>query len=76
MFHPNVYDDGTICLDIIQQKEWRPIYTVTSILTSVQSLLDDPNIASPANAEAASMFKKDVDAYKRRVRRCASKSVE
>lgn len=26
MFHPNVYTDGTLCLDIIQDK-WSPIYT-------------------------------------------------
>ena len=35
MFHPNIFPDGTLCLDIIQDK-WKPIYTVGSILTSVQ----------------------------------------
>lgn len=35
MFHPNVYTDGTLCLDIIQDK-WSPIYTVNTILTSIQ----------------------------------------
>jgi hypothetical protein len=35
VFHPNVFSDGTLCLDIIQDK-WKPIYTVGTILTSVQ----------------------------------------
>lgn len=35
MFHPNVYGDGTLCLDIIQDK-WMPTYTVCSLLTSIQ----------------------------------------
>ena len=48
MFHPNVYADGNICLDIIAAK-WSPSYTVSSILTSIQSLLTDPNVQSPAN---------------------------
>jgi ubiquitin-conjugating enzyme E2 A len=48
MFHPNVYADGNICLDVIQAK-WSPSYTVSSILTSIQSLLTDPNVQSPAN---------------------------
>lgn len=45
MFHPNIYKDGTLCLDIIQSK-WSPIYTVATILTSIQSLLQDPNPVS------------------------------
>merc|ERR1711998_525255 len=45
MFHPNVYTDGTLCLDLIQDN-WSPIYTVCSILTAIQSLLTDPNCAS------------------------------
>jgi hypothetical protein len=35
VFHPNVFADGTLCLDIIQDK-WKPIYTVGTILTSIQ----------------------------------------
>ena len=35
MFHPNVFADGQLCLDIIQDK-WSPIYSVSSILTSIQ----------------------------------------
>jgi ubiquitin-conjugating enzyme E2 A len=75
MFHPNVYADGTICLDIIQDA-WSPIYTVASVLTSIQSLLTDPNPASPANPEAAKMFLEDKKGYRRKVRRCAERSME
>ena len=35
MFHPNIFPDGTLCLDIIQDR-WNPVYTVSTILTSVQ----------------------------------------
>jgi len=75
MFHPNVYSDGTLCLDIIQD-QWSPIYTTSTILTSIQSLLTDPNPNSPANPEAAKMFTSSPKEYKKRVRRIASKSLE
>lgn len=45
-----VYADGGICLDILQN-QWSPIYDVSAILTSIQSLLSDPNPNSPANSE-------------------------
>ena len=67
--------DGTLCMDIIQDK-WSPIHNVCSILTSVQSLLTDPNPASPANPDAARLFTQSLTEYNRRVRRIAQKSVE
>uniref|UniRef100_A0A1W2VMZ9 Ubiquitin-conjugating enzyme n=2 Tax=Naegleria fowleri TaxID=5763 RepID=A0A1W2VMZ9_NAEFO len=75
IFHPNVYKDGSICLDIVQDK-WSPIYTVDSILTSILSLLEDPNPDSPANPEAAKLFVNDPKEYKKRVRKCVESLME
>mgnify|MGYP002476844724 FL=1 len=75
MFHPNVYADGTLCLDILQDK-WSPIYNVNTILTSVQSLFSDPNPNSPANPEAAQMYETNRKEYDRIVRRLAERSLE
>ena len=55
MFHPNIYNDGSICLDILKN-QWSPIYDVWAVLTSIRSLLSDPNPNSPANHEAAQLF--------------------
>ena len=49
MFHPNVYSNGELCLDILQNR-WSPTYDVAAILTSIQSLLHDPNPARCACA--------------------------
>jgi len=35
LFHPNVYKDGRICLDILQSK-WSPVNTVQAVLVSIQ----------------------------------------
>jgi len=66
MFHPNVYADGSICLDILQNR-WSPTYDVSSILTSIQSLLDEPNPNSPANNCAASLYTENRREYERKV---------
>ncbi|KAI4343847.1 hypothetical protein L6164_011148 [Bauhinia variegata] len=73
MFHPNIYADGSICLDILQN-QWSPIYDVAAILTSIQSLLCDPNPNSPANSEAARLFSENKRDYNRRVREIVEQS--
>jgi ubiquitin-conjugating enzyme E2 A len=73
MFHPNIYPDGKICLDILQN-QWSPAYDIGSIMTSIQSLLSDPNANSPANSEASKLFSENRIEYNKRVIRCVEDS--
>ena len=68
-----MYNDGKICLDILQN-QWSPIYDISAVLTSIQSLLSDPNPASPANAEASQLFERDRREYNKRVRAIVEES--
>jgi len=89
MWHPNIYkEDGTVCISILHApgddqygyedagERWMPVHSVESILLSVISLLssESPNLDSPANVDAAIMFKKDPDGYKDKVKRLARKT--
>lgn len=73
LFHPNVYNDGGICLDILQSN-WSPIYDISAVLTSIQSLLCDPNPNSPANSEAARLFQENRREYNKRVQQIVEDS--
>ncbi|TVY62289.1 Ubiquitin-conjugating enzyme E2 [Lachnellula suecica] len=73
MFHPNVYATGELCLDILQNR-WSPTYDVAAVLTSIQSLLNDPNTSSPANVEASNLYKDNRREYTKKVRESVEKS--
>jgi len=89
MWHPNVYEDGRVCISILHppgedamnsqesaDERWRPILGVEQILISVISMLSDPNDESPANLDAAVMWRNDRAAFKKRVRQTVRKSQE
>jgi len=58
------------------QKQWSPIYDIAAILTSIQSLLCDPNPDSPANAEAARLFQENKREYNKKVKEIVEASWE
>lgn len=66
IYHPNVDFSGRICLDILKDK-WTAAYNIQTILLSLQSLLGEPNNASPLNAEAAELWDKHPDIFKKKV---------
>lgn len=73
MFHPNIYTNGNICLDILNNR-WSPTYDVAALLTSIQSLLPDPNPASAANGQAANLFNSNKSAYEAEVKKTVEAS--
>lgn len=67
MFHPNIAENGTICLDILKEN-WSPVLNITKVLLSICSLLTDPNPASPLNGNAAREYTNNIENYNRIVK--------
>ena len=63
--HPNIYPSGTVCLSILNEEEdWKPSLQVKHVLTGIQKLLkDEPNLNSPAQTEATTLYRNNRDIY-------------
>ncbi|KAF2268257.1 ubiquitin-conjugating enzyme [Lojkania enalia] len=66
IYHPNVDFSGRICLDILKDK-WSATFSISSVLLSLQSLLGEPNNASPLNGQAAEFWDKNPAEFQRQV---------
>ena len=82
-----VYPSGLVCISILHapgddphhyekaSERWSPIQSVEKILISVMSMLAEPNDESPANIEAAKMWRERRAEFERTVREGVRRSL-
>lgn len=90
-FHPNIYEDGRLCISILHapgedefgyedaSERWSPVQSPETILLSTITLFQDPNDESPANVEAAKLFREEKEGknkeFRKRCRKCVRESL-
>jgi ubiquitin-conjugating enzyme E2 G2 len=87
LIFPVVYPNGNVCISILHppgedpnhyeqaSERWSPIQSVEKILISVMSMIAEPNDESPANVDAARMWRERRPEFEKRVKADVRKSL-
>nr|XP_023689856.1 ubiquitin-conjugating enzyme E2 T [Paramormyrops kingsleyae] len=60
IYHPNIDNGGRICLDALKlppKGAWRPSLNISTVLTSIQLLMAEPNPDDPLMADISAEYK-------------------
>jgi len=73
IFHPNIDESGSVCLDVINQT-WSPMFDMINIFeVFLPQLLRYPNPTDPLNGEAAALLMREPKSYEAKVKEYVAK---
>ncbi|PRP80413.1 ubiquitin-conjugating enzyme E2 M [Planoprotostelium fungivorum] len=67
VYHPNIDNEGKVCLNILRQ-EWFPVLSLGSVIFGLMTLFLEPNPDDPLNKEAAQLMVEKPKEFERNVR--------
>ncbi|BGO97870.1 Ubiquitin-conjugating enzyme E2-16 kDa [Rhodotorula toruloides] len=59
IYHPNVTDDGAICIGLLKSEAWKPSTKIEQILRALVQLLQEPNPDDALVASIAEVYNQD-----------------
>ncbi|KAI8348488.1 ubiquitin-conjugating enzyme/RWD-like protein, partial [Mortierella sp. GBAus27b] len=71
VYHPNIDDQGRICLDILKgppKGTWNPAISIATMLLSLRVLLANPNPDDPLLVDVANEFKENKTLFNEKAR--------
>ncbi|KAJ3223817.1 hypothetical protein HK099_000647 [Clydaea vesicula] len=68
IYHPNVDDDGSICVGILKNEMWKPSTKITEVFYALLDLLENPNPDDPLQTSIAEQYRNDPATFSKNVK--------
>ncbi|KAI9208638.1 putative ubiquitin-conjugating enzyme e2-16 kda [Polychytrium aggregatum] len=64
-YHPNIDDDGSVCIALLKSDVWKPASRVSDILLSLHLILETPNPDDALQGTIAEQYKTDFSKFEK-----------
>ncbi|XP_038620610.1 ubiquitin/ISG15-conjugating enzyme E2 L6 [Tachyglossus aculeatus] len=68
IYHPNVGENGQVCLSLISSENWKPSTKTSQVLEALVSLLNRPELGQPLRAELADQLAKNPELFQKKAK--------
>ncbi|KAG9061111.1 hypothetical protein KI688_007740 [Linnemannia hyalina] len=59
VYHPNIDEEGAICVALLKNDQWKPATRISQVLKSLVALLEQPNPDDPLMTDIAEIYSTD-----------------
>lgn len=66
IYHPNVDENGQVCLPIISKENWKPYTKAYQVLEALYNLVNRPDLAEPVRVELADLLTQNPELFQRK----------
>ncbi|XP_007952053.1 ubiquitin/ISG15-conjugating enzyme E2 L6 [Orycteropus afer afer] len=68
IYHPNVDENGQVCLPIISNENWKPCTKTRQVLEALSVLVNRPQLGQPLRIELADLLAQDPEQFNKNAR--------
>lgn len=66
IYHPNISEDGLVCLPLISTENWKPYTKAYQVLEALSILVNRPNLEEPVRLELADLLTQHPEMFRQR----------
>lgn len=66
IYHPNISEDGLVCLPLISTENWKPYTKAYQVLEALNILVSRPNLEEPVRLELADLLTQDPEMFRKK----------
>ncbi|XP_048216419.1 ubiquitin/ISG15-conjugating enzyme E2 L6 [Perognathus longimembris pacificus] len=66
IYHPNVDENGQVCLPLISAANWNPYKKICQVLETLNVLVNNPDLREPVRIELADLLAQNPELFRRK----------
>ncbi|XP_005065144.1 ubiquitin/ISG15-conjugating enzyme E2 L6 [Mesocricetus auratus] len=66
IYHPNISEDGLVCLPLISTENWKPYTKTCQVLEALNVLVGRPALEEPVRLELADLLSQNPEMFRRK----------